>query len=250
MVRICTRLWLNVPMMADHVQNGSVGDNELRAEIGRLHAQLAATTTERDRREREMQRQLRNILAVIRSIVHRTGGEAETIEDYGMLLDGRISAFARVQSLLLFDPTAGVDLFSMFADEALAAGLRDDAILYEGNSVYVSAQAANILALLVHELMITAAENDMPGAMGTLVHLHQRVEPTAACGGAEALTIDWQQYWTDAPDTQSGALEWLSEALSYEVHGEVQSFAWQHGTCRRFTMPADIALAESGLRAS
>lgn len=232
-------------MMAKHVENGSA-DNGLRTEIERLNAQLATAATERDQREREMQRQLRNVLSVIRSIVHRTSGEADSIEDYSIILDGRISAFARVQSLLLFDSGAGVDLFSMFADEALAAGLRDDAIRYDGSSVYVSAQAANILSLLVHELMIGAAENDLSGT-GALVDLDQRVEPSAACGGAEALTIDWKQYWTDSDDGKSGAFAWLSEALNYEVQGEVQSLPWAHGTCRRFTMPADIALADSSL---
>jgi two-component sensor histidine kinase len=232
--------------MDDRAHDGNPG-NGPQAEVESLRRQVAAAATERDQREREMQRQLRNILSVIRSIVHRTEREAESIEDYGLLLDGRISAFARVQSLLLFDPAAGIDLFSLFADEALAAGLRDDAILYEGNSVYVSAQAANILALMVHELVIAAAEHDLPDSTGTLVHLHQRVEPAAGNEGADALTIDWKQYWTDADGPQSGAFSWLTEALNYEVQGEVQSFAWDRGTCRRFVMPADAALAPASL---
>lgn len=225
----------------------SDAESALIVQLERLHAQLAMIATEHKQREREMQRQLRNVLAVIRSIVHRTSGEAESIEEYEIMLDGRISAFARVQSLLLFDPAGGVDLFSMFADEALAAGLRDDAILYEGNSLYVSAQAANILALLAHELMLAAAEHDMPDRPGTLVHLHQQVEQSTRTGGRQALTIDWKQYWTDSHDAQNGALAWLTDALSYEVHGEVQTIAWDHGTCRRFIIPAEAALTPGSL---
>lgn len=230
------------------VDPARVSDAEaaLKADVQRLHAELAMVTNDHKQREREMQRQLRNILSVIRSIVHRTGPEADSIEDYGLLLDGRISAFARVQSLLLFDPASGVDLFSMFADEALAAGLRDDAILYEGNSVYVSAQAANILALITHELMLAAAEHDLPETIGTLVHLHQRIEPSAGVDSARMLTIDWKQYWTNE-DSQSGAFGWLTEALSYDVHGEIQTFPWAHGTCWRFIMPVETALAPASL---
>ena len=245
MTHICIRLRVNADIMTDSARSDT--ESALITQLERLHAQLAMTANEHKQREREMQRQLRNILAVIRSIVHRTAGEAESIEDYGIMLDGRISAFARVQSLLLFDPAGGVDLFSMFADEALAAGLRDDAILYEGNSVYISAQAANILALLAHELMLAAAEHEMPETVGTLVHLHQKIEPSAQNGGRKALTIDWKQYWTDSHDGQSGALTWLTDALSYEVHGEVQTFPWTHGTCRRFVIPAETALTPGSL---
>lgn len=244
MVPICIPPWVNAHIMVDHAQvNNTVA--ALRADVQRLHAELAMVTSDHKHREREMQRQLRNILSVIRSIVHRTGAEADSIESYEMLLDGRISAFARVQSLLLFDPVSGVDLFSMFADEALAAGLRDDAILYEGNSVYISAQAANTLALIAHELMLAAAGHDLSESVGTLVHLHQQIEPSAGVNSA-ALIIDWKQYWTDE-DSQSSAFGWLAEALSYDVHGEIQTFPWAHGTCRRFIMPIETALAPASL---
>jgi PAS domain S-box-containing protein len=48
----------------------------------------------------ELQHRVRNILAVVRSIAHRTADTSDTVEDYAMHLDGRINALARTQTLV------------------------------------------------------------------------------------------------------------------------------------------------------
>lgn len=72
---------------------------------------------------REAQHQVRNILSVVRSIARRTAEEGETAEDYRARLDGRLGSFTRLQGHFLQNPTGGVDLCALVADELLAFGV-------------------------------------------------------------------------------------------------------------------------------
>jgi two-component sensor histidine kinase len=60
---------------------------------------------------------VRNTLAVVRSIARRTAATSDTVEDYAMHLEGRLDAFARVQGALTRNPSSGVDLTVLVADE-------------------------------------------------------------------------------------------------------------------------------------
>lgn len=66
----------------------------------------------------ELQHRVRNIMAVTRSIVARTGERAETVSDYASLVGGRLLTLARVQALLTRSPNAGVPVATMSARSA------------------------------------------------------------------------------------------------------------------------------------
>lgn len=209
----------------------------LRAELERLRGRLSTIEDEVARREHELQRRLRNVLSLMRSIVHRTSEEAESVEEYCILLDGRISAFARVQSLLLSDPEAGIDLFGMFTDEVLAAGLPPDAIVCEGEGVRVSARAANLIALLAHELVLSASRRPVEPDGSPIVHVRHRI---ARQGDKAVVYLDWAQRWPDPDLGNDGVpVRWLRDALAYELNGELRTSHEGNGSCLRLVFPAD-----------
>lgn len=106
----------------------------------------------------ELQHRVRNILAVIRSIVSRTAETSETVEDLSAHLDGRLAALARTQVLLTRSPGTGVDLEGLVRDELLAQVADEDRISIAGPEILLSPKAAEVMTLAVHELATNATK--------------------------------------------------------------------------------------------
>lgn len=106
----------------------------------------------------ELQHRVRNILANIRSIAHRTAESSHTVEDMSMHLNGRISALARTQAMLSRNPGAGVDLEDILRDELLGQVGVEDQITIEGDGVELSPKAAEVVTLALHELATNAVK--------------------------------------------------------------------------------------------
>jgi len=137
----------------------------LRDERGRVAAMLVLVfpTADASMRERsplvsELQRRVRNILAVVRSLAARSAETSETVEDLADHLDGRIAAFARVQALLVRNPLAGVDLEGLVRDELLAQNADEAKVRISGPEVVLPSKAAEVLTLVVHELATNAVK--------------------------------------------------------------------------------------------
>lgn len=97
----------------------------------------------------ELNHRVKNILAVIQSIVTRTlrhGSDVDTARD---LLIGRIHAMSNVVSLLSESQWQGVNLKGLFEARAIPHA---DRIAIDGPDIVVSARAAQSLSLLFFEL--------------------------------------------------------------------------------------------------
>jgi two-component system CheB/CheR fusion protein len=97
---------------------------------------------------------------VIRSIVRRTVQTSKSVEDYAMHLDGRINAFARVQTAVARDPAAGLDLTQLVADELLTCVAQEgEQVRIVGPSVRLQPKAAETFGLAIHELATNAVKH-------------------------------------------------------------------------------------------
>lgn len=107
----------------------------------------------------EIEHRVRNNLAVIRSIIRRTA-ESTTDEEAFVHLQGRIDAYARVQSGLTFvDDRHGVDLALLVEDELLAHSMREgERLKIDGPDVALTANAAEAIGLALHELAMNAVK--------------------------------------------------------------------------------------------
>ncbi|NEU34913.1 histidine kinase, partial [bacterium LRH843] len=65
----------------------------------------------------ELQHRVRNLLAMMRSIVRKSTDSHDTVEDYVAHLTGRIDAMGRTQVLLTRASGASVDLENLIRDE-------------------------------------------------------------------------------------------------------------------------------------
>jgi len=185
----------------------------------------------------ELQHQVRNTLAVVRSIAQRTGETAESVEHYAMHLDGRLGAFSRVQNALTRDPTAGISLDGLVAEELLSVAVHEsERVRLSGPPVRLQPKAAATLALAVHELTTNAIKfGSLSSEQGRLT-VTWRVEGP---GGEHdpQLVFDWVEMGpgsiASAPQHRGFGLALLERTLPDELDAEVTvTFALRGLTCR------------------
>ncbi len=167
----------------------------------------------------ELQHRVRNIMAVTRSIVERTGERAETVAEYVALVGGRLLTLARVQALLTRAAGAGVPVATIVHDEVSAQALREDQYDLAGPAIELSPKAAEILTLAVHELATNALK------YGALSVPEGRVRvrwTTFAKGDASWIGFDWWEEGvpTVTPPARRGfGRELIEGRLPYELGG-------------------------------
>lgn len=152
----------------------------------------------------ELNHRVKNILAVIQSIVTRTLRHGSDLDVARELLIGRIHAMSNVVSLLSDSQWQGVMLKGLFEGRAIPHA---DRIEVDGPDIAVSARAAQSLSLLFFEL---ASHSDEGLAV---VGKHPRVVASwTVTGEAKDATFHfrWEEFNTSAatrrPDSEFGII--------------------------------------------
>ncbi|EZP71069.1 Sensory box protein [Sphingomonas paucimobilis] len=168
----------------------------------------------------ELQHRVRNILAVLRSIVSRSDDGERSTSDYVQHLQGRISALARTQALLTRSAGAGVDLEEMIRDELVVQAAQQSQFTLKGPAIELSPKAAEVLTLAVHELATNATKY---GAFSRADgHLMVRWRGEAREGG-NWLVLHWKEHGVpivDAVPRRRGfGAELISRRIPYDLSG-------------------------------
>jgi two-component sensor histidine kinase len=165
----------------------------------------------------ELNHRVKNILAVIQSIVTRTLRHGSDIDVARELLIGRIHAMSNVVSLLSESQWQGVKLKGLFEARAIPHAER---IAVSGPDIAVSARAAQSLSLLFFEL----ASHSDEGL--SLVGKHPHIVAHWEVTGEEPDTIfnfRWEEFNTSAatrrPDSDFGVI--LLDRVAPEALGGV-----------------------------
>jgi two-component sensor histidine kinase len=152
----------------------------------------------------ELNHRVKNILAVIQSIVTRTLRHGSDIDVARELLIGRIHAMANVVSLLSESQWQGVKLKGLFEARAIPHA---DRIAVSGPDIAVSARAAQSLSLLLFEL----ASHSDEGL--SLVGKHPHIVAKWEVTGDEpnrTFTFRWEEFNTSEatrrPDSDFGLI--------------------------------------------
>lgn len=168
----------------------------------------------------ELQHRVRNIMAMIRSIARRTSEGPVTVDDYIEHFEGRINAMARTQTLLTRAPGTGVDLQNLLRDELEAQAARPIQYSCRGPDIALSAKAAEVLTLAVHELATNAIKYGALGVPDGLV----TIEWSKECrGDRDWLRFDWTELRVtippDAGKRQGFGTELVTRRVPYELKG-------------------------------
>lgn len=167
----------------------------------------------------ELQHRVRNILAMIRSVVRRTAGSAESVETYRQHLEGRINAMSRTQALLTRHVGAGVDLQNLILDELSSQAAPVDRCTVAGPDVSLSPKAAEVLSLAVHELATNSTK------YGALSNDRGRIDVRWALLEGDLLprlSFIWSEsgvVLNSGPARSGFGTELLTQRVPYELNG-------------------------------
>ncbi len=172
----------------------------------------------------EWQHRFRNALAIIRSIAKRTADNTETVRDYQSHFDGRLGAYARVQSLIARNPNEGVDLGVMVAEELRGQGAHEGRQAdISGDAVFLPLKTGESLGFAIHELATNAMK------FGALSHPQGKVRVSWRLEGADeakTLHLEWEERCgpgakIEAPAQRGFGLEFLEQSLPYDLDADV-----------------------------
>ncbi|SFM11868.1 Two-component sensor histidine kinase, contains HisKA and HATPase domains [Bradyrhizobium sp. NFR13] len=169
----------------------------------------------------ELNHRVKNILAVIQSIVTRTLRHGSDVDSARDLLIGRIHAMSNVVSLLSESQWQGVQLKGLFEARAIPHA---DRIALEGPDIIVSARAAQSLSLLFFELASHSDEG--LSLVGKHPHIVAHWEITGSEPDAQ-FNFRWEEFNTSQatrrPDSDFGLV--LLDRVAPEALG---------GTAKRY----------------
>lgn len=201
----------------------------LRSAAGALrgYLKIAQDLTERERdRERqavllaELQHRVRNVLAMVRSIIRRTAAPGMTAEQMAAQLEGRIDALARTQALLTRAVGRGVDLENMVREELRAQAAPDPKVYVSGPDVTLAPKAAEILTLAVHELATNAVKYGALGQEAGNVTVWWTRERR---GDVDWLRLEWTETGVQMPPGAARrhgfGTELITKRVPYELEG-------------------------------
>lgn len=206
-------------MTGNITHNADVLAQALR-ERDEAQAHVHEVAAGREADAREALRHLRNVLSVVRALAQRTADEADTVEMFRLRFDGRLSAFARVQSA----PARA--LSAIFGDEFLRFGIGiGDGVELTGDPVRLQPRAAGLVALAAHEMV---SDHAMAGASGPV-----RVQWSTDTG----LTVEWVEP-RDITRAATSLPDWVEQAIGYELKGQLSEWRDAGALHRRIDLPA------------
>ena len=147
----------------------------------------------------ELQHRVRNTLAAMRTLIRRSARTSESVDAYVMHLEGRLDAMARVQNAFVRNPTGGIDLGLLVADELAAVDAREgERVRIDGPSVQLHPRAAEPFGLALHELATNALKFGALSKPSGRIAVTWRIEER---DGGRRLRFDWVETGVPLGDT-------------------------------------------------
>jgi two-component sensor histidine kinase len=164
----------------------------------------------------ELQHRARNVLALVRSIIRRSGDLAESQEDFASHLEARISALARTLGALTIDGDTGPELEDLVRAELIANAAREAQFAIAGPSLRLSTRAAETIALTLHELTTNSLKFGALTAPSGRIHVSWTIEHAPAI-----LHWRWQESGVSivqsAQQRRGFGRELIERVLPYEL---------------------------------
>jgi two-component sensor histidine kinase len=169
----------------------------------------------------ESEHRFKNTLAVVATVIERAREDTKSIDDFVSSLRSRIQSMAGTQTLLGQSQWGNANLADLVRNELrpYAAGTNTSV---DGPAVYLTANAAHAIAMVLHELATNAAKYGALSQSGGRVSV--RWTQTVDNSSAPILRIEWKE--TGGPEVTAPAREGygssvIRDLLAYEMAGRV-----------------------------
>ena len=190
----------------------------------------------------ELNHRVKNILAVIKSLIGQPNPQHRTLEEYLTILRGRIAALAIAHDQIVRGEGGG------FLKDLLEAELqpyRDQVveIVLDGPAVWIDTSAFSVLALVFHEMATNAAK------YGPLSLSNGKLSVTWTAGDRDGCVIVWREEGgplVETPKRKGFGSILISRSIPHDLGGESVVDYLPEGLMARFVIPAKhIALAQT-----
>lgn len=196
-----------------------------------------------------LRHRVRDSLALTRLVTRRTAKTSATADDFASHLEGRLDAVARAQLFAADDPAGGVDLERLVAEEAVAhAAMPGERVWISGPTFLLSAKAAGLFGLALHELMANSVKY---GALSTPeghVDVTWDVQGTRSGG---VLRFEWRETGvppgTGAARHEGFGTELIERTLTRELGGSAALCIGFDGVRCTVLLPLAAGVAVSGV---
>ena len=161
---------------------------------------------------REVDHRANNLLAVMQSLLHLT--KADSIEEYRETLQGRFWALAKVNALIAVARWRDVDFKALVHEELSAFS---DRTLVNGDSLSIAPNAAQNVAIIIHELATNAVKYGALSVADGAIHVSWSVDFD------DFFMLRWTERGGPAVDepTRSGTGSAIIKAAVRYLQGEI-----------------------------
>jgi light-regulated signal transduction histidine kinase (bacteriophytochrome)/CheY-like chemotaxis protein len=212
---------------------------------------LAAERRQADVRQKvlndELNHRVKNILALIKSLISQSTSQDRTLEDYVGSLKGRIMALSFAHDQVVRSDGGG-DLRDLLDAELgpYRGGLRT--VLLDGPSLSLDARAYSVMALVLHEMATNAAKYGALSADTGKLEVRWKVDSERDC------ELTWNESGGPAvvpPRHRGFGTVLVDRSIPYDLGGHSEIEFAPTGVQARFHIPGTfVSLRESAKRAA
>ena len=195
-------------------------------------SKIARDITERKRAEErvrllmhELEHRSKNLLSVVQAIMRLTRGE--TVEQFKSAVDGRVVALARVNSLIGESRWEGAELTKLMESELGPFKLEHTNMNFQCPPVFLTPEAAQITALVLHELATNAVKyGALSVPQGTVT-----IQCSRRSDDSGDLVMQWVESngpVVEAPERQGFGSTIIEASITHQLGGTVR-MNWLEG---------------------
>ena len=180
---------------------------------------------------RELNHRVRNILALVNSIVTQSKNSSHDMESFIAALEKRIEALSETHKLLSEFDWKPIDIH-LLLQRALSPYPKQR-IQFKGDNISLPPQLASLLALIIHELASNAAKYGALASSSGQITLEWSIN-------SDKLSLCWQEaggQTVNEPTHQGFGTTLIKEALTYEFDADCQLHFLADGLQAKFIIP-------------
>jgi len=216
---------------------GEVARSALVEIILRHNEMLTEERAKADVRQRtlneELNHRVKNILAVIKSLVSYPVEQGQSLEAYADALKGRIGALAHAHDQVVRGDGGGFLISLLDAELGPYRGATD--VTLQGEGLWLDARAYSVMALVLHELSTNSAKYGPLSRHGGALDVGWALTPAGDC------EILWRESGGPevTPPTREGfGSILLTRSIAHDLGGESQIDYAPEGVSARILIPA------------
>lgn len=205
----------------------------------RHNEQMSEERRKADIRQRmlneELTHRVKNILAVIKSLIAAPKGDRTSIEDYVSALQGRIQALSVAHDQVVRGDGGGL-LADLLGAELSPYRASVASIALEGPSIWLDSRAFSVMALVLHEMATNAAKYGALSARDGRLDVRWSLSDTGGC------EIVWREVGGPpvSPPRRTGfGTALVQRSIPFDLGGESDVSYGARGVEARFLLPAE-----------